>query len=101
MHRFTRRSAMAAVGGLAFSRQGTAQSGKYPRNMSKADLDRMMAELSNWGKWGDDAAAGTTNLISPANAKPPPPWCTTESAFRWSLMPICPKRARPGGHFLR
>ena len=69
MHRFTRRSAMAAVGGLAFSRQGTAQSGKYPRNMSKADLDRMMAELSNWGKWGDDAAAGTTNLISPAKRK--------------------------------
>ena len=69
MHRLTRRSAMAAVGGLAFSRQGTAQSEKYPRNMSKADLDRMMAELSNWGKWGDDAAAGTTNLISPAKRK--------------------------------
>ena len=28
-----------------------------------------MAELSNWGKWGDDAAAGTINLITPAKRK--------------------------------
>src|SRR5207248_2429491 len=42
---------------------------KYPRNMSKAAVERMMDELSNWGKWGDAAAAGTTNLITPAKRK--------------------------------
>ncbi|MEO8593966.1 MAG: cyclase family protein [Candidatus Solibacter sp.] len=37
--------------------------------MSKADVERLMAELSNWGRWGDDASAGTLNLITPGKRK--------------------------------
>jgi hypothetical protein len=37
--------------------------------MTKADVDRWMTELSNWGKWGKDDQAGTLNLITPAKRK--------------------------------
>jgi len=42
---------------------------KYPRNLTKADIDRWMTELSNWGRWGKDDHAGTANLITPAKRK--------------------------------
>jgi hypothetical protein len=42
---------------------------KYPRNLTKDDVDRWMTELSNWGKWGKDDQAGTINLITPAKRK--------------------------------
>ena len=42
---------------------------KYPRNLTKEDVDRWMTELSNWGKWGKDDQAGTINLITPAKRK--------------------------------
>jgi hypothetical protein len=29
------------------------------------DVDRIMTELSNWGRWGKDDQLGTTNLITP------------------------------------
>ena len=31
----------------------------------KADVDRLMTELSNWGKWGADDQMGTLNYITP------------------------------------
>ncbi len=34
------------------------------REMSKADVDRLMKELSNWGRWGKDDQLGTLNLIT-------------------------------------
>ena len=37
--------------------------------MTKADVDRWMMELSNWGKWGKEDQAGTLNLITPAKRK--------------------------------
>jgi kynurenine formamidase len=46
-----------------------AQAEKYPRNLTKDDVDRWMKELANWGKWGDDDQAGTINLITPAKRK--------------------------------
>ena len=39
------------------------------RKLTKADIDRMMTELSNWGRWGPDDQLGTLNLITPAKRK--------------------------------
>ena len=33
---------------------------------TRADVDRWMKELSNWGRWGKDDQKGTLNLITPA-----------------------------------
>ncbi len=37
--------------------------------MTKADIDRWMTELSNWGRWGKDDQLGTLNLITPAKRR--------------------------------
>jgi kynurenine formamidase len=39
------------------------------RTATKADFDRWMTQLSNWGRWGKDDQRGTVNLITPAKAK--------------------------------
>jgi hypothetical protein len=54
------------AGGAAPS---VAEGEKYPRNLTKEDVDRWMTELSNCGKWGKDDQAGTINLITPAKRK--------------------------------
>lgn len=36
---------------------------------TKADIESMMKELSNWGRWGKDDQKGTVNLITPAVRK--------------------------------
>jgi kynurenine formamidase len=61
--------ASIAVASAATSRAIFGQSGKYPRDLTKDDVDRWMKELSNWGKWGPDDQAGTINLITPAKRK--------------------------------
>ena len=35
------------------------------RDLSQADIERLMEELSNWGRWGDDDQLGAANLITP------------------------------------
>jgi len=35
-----------------------------PPRVTKADVDRWMTELSNWGRWGKDDQIGTLNLIT-------------------------------------
>jgi kynurenine formamidase len=37
---------------------------KAQRNMTKADVDKLVVELSNWGRWGKDDQLGTLNLIT-------------------------------------
>src|SRR5215472_8051951 len=37
--------------------------------LTKADVDRMMTELSNWGRWGKDDQLGAVNLITAAKRK--------------------------------
>jgi kynurenine formamidase len=37
--------------------------------VTKADVERWMTELSNWGRWGKDDQLGTLNLITPAKRK--------------------------------
>lgn len=34
--------------------------------MTQADVERLVEELSNWGRWGDDDQLGALNLITPA-----------------------------------
>src|ERR1700722_14348634 len=61
----------ATLAGCALAVSGrAADSGeRYPRNLTKADIDRWMTELSNWGRWGKDDQAGTINLITPEKRK--------------------------------
>jgi kynurenine formamidase len=40
-----------------------------PHLTTKADVDRLMKELSNWGRWGKDDQIGTVNLITPAKRR--------------------------------
>jgi kynurenine formamidase len=37
--------------------------------MTRADVDRLMTELSNWRRWGADDERGTVNLITPATRR--------------------------------
>jgi kynurenine formamidase len=37
-----------------------------PHHTTKADIDRLMTELSNWGRWGKTDEVGTVNLITAA-----------------------------------
>jgi kynurenine formamidase len=39
------------------------------QKMTKADIDRLMKELSNWGRWGKDDQLGALNLITPAKRR--------------------------------
>jgi hypothetical protein len=47
----------------------TAGFAQSPRTVTKADVDRWMKELSNWGRWGKDDQMGTVNLVTPAKRK--------------------------------
>jgi len=51
----------------AFVAAGLTQVSKH--NMTKADVDRLMTELSNWGRWGKDDQLGAINLITAAKRK--------------------------------
>ena len=37
--------------------------------MPRAEVERMIKDLSNWGRWGKDDQRGTINLITPARRK--------------------------------
>ena len=52
---------------LAMLVQAAAQTDPY--RLTKADIDRWMKELSNWGRWGEADQLGTVNLITPAKRK--------------------------------
>src|SRR6187549_2034972 len=57
---------MMAVCFLGIAYQVRAQ--KDPK-LTKADIDRWMTELSNWGRWGKEDELGAMNLITPAKRK--------------------------------
>jgi len=40
-----------------------------PPAMTRVEFDRMMQEISNWGRWGTDDQLGTLNLITPAKRR--------------------------------
>jgi kynurenine formamidase len=43
--------------------------GSPSRHATKADVDRWMTDLSNWGRWGKADQIGSVNLITPAKRK--------------------------------
>lgn len=51
----------------------TAQSAQEvtetPKEMPKADFDKMVKSLSNWGRWGKEDQLGSLNLITPEKRK--------------------------------
>ena len=54
---------------IAAAAVGLAAQTPPARSVTKADVDRWMTELSNWGRWGKDDEMGTVNLITPARRK--------------------------------
>lgn len=52
-------------GALASSLEPAPSYSPESRDLTQADIERLMEELSNWGRWGDDDQLGTANLITP------------------------------------
>jgi kynurenine formamidase len=88
---------LAAAGCVALSGQGVAEGTKYPRNLTKEDVDRWMTEFSNWGKWGKDDQAGTINLITPAKRKAAAALVREGVSVSMSLDADLPKEGATGG----
>jgi kynurenine formamidase len=67
----SRRSFLVGAVGAALARpeKPAAVGAPGPPSLTLADIDRMMTELSNWGRWGKDDQMGTVNLITPAKRK--------------------------------
>ena len=40
------------------------------RNLDADDIDRLIQELSNWGRWGEKDELGTLNLITSEKKTP-------------------------------
>src|SRR5437868_7470719 len=55
--------------GMIFSASAIRQPSSSQQKLTKADIDRMMKELSNWGRWGKEDQLGAMNLITPAKRK--------------------------------
>jgi hypothetical protein len=64
---------VAMVFALAVPPIGYAQGGapEAGQNLPVEFFDRMMTELSNWGRWGKNDQKGATNLITPARGSSP------------------------------
>src|SRR5215216_798357 len=58
--------ALCLVVSSGMASQPAAQSS---HTATKADFDRWMTQLSNWGRWGKDDQKGTVNLITPAKVR--------------------------------
>jgi kynurenine formamidase len=55
--------------GIVFSVLAGQSGSSSGKKLTKADVDAMMKELSNWGRWGKDDQLGAMNLITPAKRK--------------------------------
>ena len=63
-------SATLAAGLLLTSRAETPQAVPAgQQKVTKADFDRLITGLSNWGRWGKDDQMGAVNLITPEKRK--------------------------------
>lgn len=60
---------LAATGALMFAATPVEPARQSQRKLTKADIDRMMTELSNWSRWGKEDQLGAINLITPAKRK--------------------------------
>ena len=59
---------LTIFGAQQFSRAQNAAKAPQPQ-LKAADIDKMMTQLSNWGRWGKDDQRGALNLITPAKRK--------------------------------
>ena len=48
---------------------GCVEADSQPQTVSVEQFDAWMAEVSNWGRWGEDDELGTLNLITPEKRK--------------------------------
>jgi hypothetical protein len=62
MAKFIFHSVLALSMVLAMTNDGLAQE---PKAMTNQDVEHLVKELSNWGRWGKDDQLGTLNLITP------------------------------------
>src|SRR6476660_3562464 len=60
---------LGATSTLTFSATTNEPRAQAQPKLTKADIDRMMTELSNWGRWGKEDQLGAINLITPAKRK--------------------------------
>ncbi|HTG14759.1 MAG TPA: cyclase family protein, partial [Blastocatellia bacterium] len=60
---------MSATGLPLLARTTNPPRAGAQHKLTKADIDRMMTELSNWGRWGKEDQLGAINLITPAKRK--------------------------------
>lgn len=60
-------AALLVVGASAREISPQQQAERPP--LTRADIDRWMTELSNWGRWGKQDELGALNLITPAKRK--------------------------------
>lgn len=97
MELITRRTLLAVAGCAALSGEAAAQGEKYPRNLTKDDVDRWMKELSNWGKWGRDDQAGTIHLITSAKRKAAAALVREGVSVSMALDADLPKEGSTGG----
>jgi len=49
--------------------QTSSQTPSQTTNLTVADIDRLMKQVSNWGRWGKDDQRGAVNLITAAKRK--------------------------------
>ncbi len=67
MKKFLVALSLPALLAAALSVEVTNVANPAPRRpMTKGDVEKMMQELSNWGRWGKDDELGALNLITPA-----------------------------------
>jgi kynurenine formamidase len=59
---------LTIVGAQQFSHAQNTAKAVQPQ-LKAADIDKMMTQLSNWGRWGKDDQRGALNLITPAKRK--------------------------------
>ncbi|MFT4555889.1 MAG: hypothetical protein ACI92S_001225, partial [Planctomycetaceae bacterium] len=62
MAKFIFHSVLALSMVSAVTNSGLAQE---PKAMTSQDVEHLVKELSNWGRWGKDDQLGTLNLITP------------------------------------
>ena len=67
LQQITNRLALVRPNAGAPQERGAPQA--KPSSVSKAQFERWMTELSNWGRWGKDDQIGAANLITPAKRR--------------------------------
>jgi kynurenine formamidase len=54
---------------FVFDSTNAQQPASTVQPLTRADIDRWMTELSNWGRWGKEDELGAINLITPSKRK--------------------------------